>query len=321
MRSFLIRVVIASLAVTGLIFAGQSPAAADTVCQRTDPATGQCLIWVEVPGTPASPVSRKPPDDGPKGARGAPTCYWDPTSQGLANLPTGPVPCTSQYGVWSNVYNCYIRVLDPQPPAADPAWQGRRPGDGAIYQCYQPRTGIETRVWSQAAPSAVGTRPTPADVAQIATRTMRLSAINIGITPEPGPGSIGLVGMPVWMWVDNPDGSTFGPTTASASAGRITVTATARVRRITWSMGDGAKVVCRTRGTPYQPSFGRRWSPDCGHVYSTSSADQPNGKYTVTATSDWVVTWAGAGQTGTIALNGLSRSVEISIGEAQVLVQ
>ena len=34
-----------------------------------------------------------------------------------------------------------------------------------------------------------------------------------------------------------------------------------------------------------------------------------------------VVTWSGAGQTGTIRLDGLSRSVKISVGEAQVLVQ
>ena len=41
----------------------------------------------------------------------------------------------------------------------------------------------------------------------------------------------------------------------------------------------------------------------------------------MTATSDWVITWEGAGQTGTIRLNGLTRSVAIAVGEAQVLVQ
>jgi hypothetical protein len=41
----------------------------------------------------------------------------------------------------------------------------------------------------------------------------------------------------------------------------------------------------------------------------------------VTATSDWVITWSGAGQAGTIRLGGLTRSAEIAIGEAQVLVQ
>jgi hypothetical protein len=43
--------------------------------------------------------------------------------------------------------------------------------------------------------------------------------------------------------------------------------------------------------------------------------------FTVTATSDWVISWQGAGQSGTIRLNGLARSVQIAVGEAQVLVQ
>jgi hypothetical protein len=33
------------------------------------------------------------------------------------------------------------------------------------------------------------------------------------------------------------------------------------------------------------------------------------------------VTWEGAGQSGTILLNGLQRSVEIAVGEGQVLVR
>ena len=142
-----------------------------------------------------------------------------------------------------------------------------------------------------------GTGPTPREVAQIAIDQMNLSAIDIGIAPEPGPDSVGLVGMPVWMWAANPNSHTYGPATASASAGGITVTATARVDQITWVMGDGSKVVCHTAGTPYQASYGKKASPDCGHVYTKSSAGQPGDQFTVTAISDWVVTWAGAGQT------------------------
>ena len=65
-----------------------------------------------------------------------------------------------------------------------------------------------------------------------------------------------------------------------------------------------------------------------GSVSTTTGADgtwsapvTADGKYTVTATSDWVITWEGAGQTGTILLNGLTRTTAISVGEAQVLVQ
>ncbi len=72
---------------------------------------------------------------------------------------------------------------------------------------------------------------------------------------------------------------------------------------------------------PYKPSFGKQTSPDCGHVYELSSAGEPGGTYSVTATSSWVITWEGAGQSGTIRLDGLQRSVEITVGEAQVLVE
>lgn len=319
MRGLLIRALTASLVIAGLILSSPSPATADPVCQQTDPATGQCLIWVEAPGTPPSPDQSG--ESGPKDTGSGASCYWDPSKQGLSRPPAGPVPCKSEYGYWSNAYNCYIKAVAPQPPADDPAWQGHEPGDGAVYQCYQPQTDIDVRVWAQDPPAGSGAGPTPREVAQIAIDQMQLRAIDIGITPEPRPDSVGLVGMPVWLWAKDPDSHTYGPATASASAGGITVTATGRVQEIAWDLGDGTNIVCQTAGTPYEARYGNQRSPDCGHVYEKSSAGQPGGKYTVTATSDWVITWSGAGQTGTVRLNGLTRSVEIRVGEAQVLVQ
>lgn len=318
MRRHVVDVVTASLAIAGTILVGPA-AQADTECQVTDPQTGLCVIWVEVPPSPSEPGDDA--DDGPADTGSGQGCYWDPAKQGLSRPPAGPVPCTTRDGYWSNAYNCYISPAVPQPPAGDRAWQGHEPGDGAVYFCYQPQTGILISVWAQDPPVDSGVGPTPREVAQIAIDSMALRAIDIGIAPEPGPASVGIVGMPVWMWAANPDEHTFGPATASASAGGITVTATARVHQITWAMGDGTEVVCRTTGTPYQPSFDRRQSPDCGHVYERTSGHEPGGQYTVTASSDWVITWEGAGQTGTIRLNGLVRSVQITVGEAQVLVE
>lgn len=290
---------------------GSSSAEPD--CQVTDPQTGKCLIQIEVPGGPGG--------DGPKDTGSGSACYWDGTSQGVTKPPPGPVSCTSKYGYWSNSYHCYISPVDPQPPASDPAWRGHRPGDGAVYSCFQPQTDIDIYIWSQAPPPGSGTGPTPRDVALLAIDSMNLHAIDVGIAPKPGPNSIGLVGMPVWMWAANPGSSTYGPSTASASAGGMSITATARVHQITWDMGDNTEVVCRSAGTPYKASLGRSESPDCGHVYERSSFRETDKKYTVTATSDWVVTWEGAGQSGTIRLNGLQRSVEVAIGEGQVLVK
>jgi hypothetical protein len=312
----LVTVAFVAAGTTAAVEAGAN--AGGTKCSHVNPATGVCVLYVEV--TDPDPSSGTPPDDGPKDTGPGAACYWDGTAQGISNPPPGPVPCSSPGGYWSNGYRCYISTVSPQPPAGDPTWQGHHPGDGAVYNCYQPETGILLMIWAQDAPPNSGVGPSPRQVAQLAINQMHLAAIDIGIAPKPEPNSIGLVGMPVWMWAKNPGDHTVGPITSSASAGGITITATARLLRVTWDMGDTNTVICKTAGTPYEPSFGRQKSPDCGHVYRKSSADKPGRKFTVSATSDWVVTWSGAGQTGTIRLGGLTRSTHITIGEAQVLV-
>jgi hypothetical protein len=316
MRDFLTRVISAALISMGLAALGHSAAYGDTRCQVTDPLTGECTVFVNAPETPSGN-----PEEGPKDTGSGVSCYWDGRDQGVSKPPPGPVPCSSSDGYWSNAYNCYISPIDPVPPAGDSSWQGHEPGDGSVYNCYQPQTGLLVVVWAQDPPPNSGAGPTPREVAQLAIEQMRLAAINIGIAPKPGPDSVGLVGMPVWMWAAAPNNHSVGPITASASAGGVTVSATAKVLRVTWDMGDGVKVVCITAGTPYKPEYGRKQSPDCGHVYMKSSADKPAGQFTVTATSEWVITWSGAGQSGTIRLGGLTRSTQITIGEAQVVVQ
>ena len=319
MRGVLTYLCAAVAVAAGVLVVDATAAHADTICQQTDPATGECLVWVEVPGGPGDPGD--PGDDGPKDTGTGASCYWDGTEQGISKPPPGPVPCTSGAGYWSNAYSCYIKYVDPQPPPGAPFWEGAYLDYGAVYQCYQPQTDLLVMLWLAEPPPSSGAGPTPREVAQMAMNQMDLNAINIGIAPEPGDGNVGIVGMPVWLWAANPDSHTVGPTTASASAGGITVTATARPQRFGWDMGDGTTVTCNGAGTPYKASYGNRTSPDCGHVYEDSSSTNSGGKFTVTATSDWVITWEGAGQTGTIRLNGLARSVEISVGEAQVLVQ
>lgn len=316
MHSLLTRVVLVTVTVLGMTALTNGPANAGTKCERIDPLSGACIVSVHTPGSPNRPGAADPRRTGSSAA-----CYWDPTKQGLTRPPTGPVPCTSSlYGYWSNTYNCYVQVDKPQPPAGDPNWQGHKPGDGAVYSCYQPQTDMSIYFWSGAPPPGAGTGPTARDVAQIAVKKLNLTAIQIGIAPKPGPNSVGLVGMPVWMWAATPNAHNVGPISATASAGGITITATAKVLGISWEMGDGTTVICHSAGTPYQASYGQKASPDCGHTYTKSSWRQPGGRYTVTATSDWAITWSGAGQSGTIRLGGLTRSAQITIGEAQVLV-
>src|SRR5688500_8426488 len=106
MRRLITHVVLTALAAASLILSASTRAVADTTCQVTDPETGVCLIWIEVPGTPGQPG--EPGDDGPKDTGSGQACYWDGTAQNIHKPPPGPVPCSSEYGYWSNNYNCYI---------------------------------------------------------------------------------------------------------------------------------------------------------------------------------------------------------------------
>jgi hypothetical protein len=208
-------------------------------------------------------------------------------------------------------------LTDPQPPKDDPVWGGHT--DGAIYDCVvSPRVEpgrfvapVTLRYWSASAPPAP---PDPAELAQQAVASMGLQAVRVGIVPEPVAGSVGLVGMPNWMWVAQPDAQTFGPITRTASAAGWTVTATAQVQHVSWDMGDGQVINCTGPGTPYEVSYGKQDSPDCGHTYTRQ------GTYTVAATARWVVTWSGIGQAGTIPMD-LTQTAPVTIGEAQVLLQ
>lgn len=307
---------LAGLSSTTPANAEDGPGGAD--CERVSRVTGQCWIMVPQPDNGGRGGGSATPTGGSRPGR---ACYWDPAKQGLSKPPAGPVPCTSDAGYWSNTYNCYLQPMKPPPSAGDPAWQGHEPGDGAVYQCYQPQTGMVLPLWSANPPPGAARGPSPAEVAQMAIAAMRLKAIDIGIVPKPGPDSLGVVGMPTWMWVDGPSATTFGPITKSASAGGITVTATANVEQIEWDMGDGSTVTCEGEGTAYYPAAGKQDSPDCGHRYEMTSWDKPGHEFTVTARSYWRVDWAGAGQSGTIRLDPLEQSVQIRVGELQVLTQ
>ncbi|WP_073449735.1 ATP/GTP-binding protein [Streptomyces yunnanensis] len=213
--------------------------------------------------------------------------------------------------------------MSPQPPAGSSLWDGHQPGDGAIYQqtcVFDPalaaaRLGaaVPQAFWAKTPPPAKAVDP--AILAQQAVDRMKLSGPDIGIVPKPG--GQGLVGLPVWMWTaKSPE--TYGPNTASATAGAVTVTATAKVSQIVWDMGDGRSVTCTTAGTSYDPSYGNRQSPDCGYLYRHSSKDEPGQKYTVTATSTWVIDWNGAGQSGQLTQTRRSQT-QITIGQLKVL--
>ncbi|WP_234392276.1 ATP/GTP-binding protein [Streptomyces sp. WM6378] len=216
----------------------------------------------------------------------------------------------------SNAPKCSTEKMDPQPPADNLGWEGHKPGDGAVYRiwCDTGRTGV---IWAGDAPAAQAVDPEV--LARQAVDRMKLTGPDININPKPG--GKGLVGMPVWLAV-NQSPTTYGPNSATATAGGVTVTAAAQVSRIDWAMGDGQHVVCNGPGKPYKKEYGLATS-DCGYVYPQPSTRLPGGAYPVTATATWNVTWqvtGGGAQNGQFTQTRQS-SVQVTIVESQAVNQ
>ena len=235
------------------------------------------------------------------------------------------VSCTMPgYGWWSSPTNCYYKLASPQPPANDPRWEGHRPGDGAVYDTYCPdgngpgnrKTSLNGTQWLAAPPPGFGGGASPAQLALRAVKDLPIDGPDIGLAPDPKSLG-GTVGVPVWMWTAKTS-RTWGPATASATAGAVTVTATAKVSKIVWSMGDGHAVTCTSAGTPYRASYGMARSPDCGYLYASTSAQQPGGMYRITATSTWAIHWTGGGEQGDLTTTRSSQ-VRLAVGELQVV--
>ncbi|MGW7196195.1 ATP-binding protein [Streptomyces chryseus] len=222
-------------------------------------------------------------------------------------------------GTWSESHGCYIRLLEPQPPKSDPIWDGHTTGAIYAWACMSqinarpaPTDGFAR--WSETNPLGGEQGPSAAELAQQALSMMRLDSAKVGSAPPAG--AKGLVGMPVWLWTER-TATTWGPQSTTASAGGLSVTATARVKDITWSMGDGSTLTCSKPGTPYKRAYGKKDSPDCGHRYTKVPV---GGSYKITATSTWVIEWeASNGETGTLPNEVRGADTTVNIGELQVV--
>ncbi len=211
----------------------------------------------------------------------------------------------AQYAGAPGFYNRCGPISDPAVAAANPA---------LVAACLSPARAVP----GQPAPAPV---PNPAVVAQSAIARLNLKASAPRLSANPRSA----VGLPVWMWVDGGAAAT-GPRTATATAGPTTVTATATLDRVEWSMGPaGATVVCQGPGTPVAantPLYAGQNSPTCGYTYALRSLPERTGgtgRWPVTATSVWRITWTGGGQTGAQELP-LTAGTDLAVGELQAVI-
>lgn len=230
---------------------------------------------------------------------------------GECRNPSGEeIPCERD-GAHAGADGCYYAPADPSASTID-ALGGQPSGEGGWYRrtCYGPDSGLGGIVWMPGGPPVVS----PEVLARHARARLNLPAVVIRLNP---PGDQ-LVNLPVWLTLDR---ASWRPLSATASVPGVSVTATARPVKAAWSMGDGTTVTCTGPGTAWISGMDpAKASPDCGHVYRRPSAGASGWAYTVAVTVTWEVTWAGAGQSGTVPGLTTTGQVQARVQESQAVI-
>jgi len=176
--------------------------------------------------------------------------------------------------------------------------------------------GIVVLVATPGAPAAPTPARTPTALVQQAERSLVLPAPVIALDPA----DFSVVNLATWLWV-----TSWQPLTATASAGAVSATVVAAPQFVTWTMGDGGRVVCPGPGTPYRPELApSQQTTTCSYTYRSSSYGQgpttgPDaGTYTVTATVTWSVTWSATGAPGGGSLPPLETTADVPVRVEQI---
>ena len=320
MKRLLIGSLAAVLATGAMLIGAAGPASAQD-CHYEGPVW-VCDVVVTNPGDPgtSNPGTGTGPADFTPGPSKCVDNYTKPA-------PT-EIPCNVGNAWFDNERQCYWSLDDPQGPTTT-----HDPSVGAWYTCTftdarcPPAQGcFSVPVWRNTPPPGIN-RYTPAQAAGALAKTFVLSPIEIGMAPElkvhtddpPGtaPYRRTWVGIPVWLWVNNPAPTSWGPQSKTATLGGVTVTANASVQSLYWNSGDGQNVTCGA-GTPFNAAAYANQaavdSPTCGIRYQHTTK---GGTFTVTATTSWVVQWTGGGQSGQIQMPTTTSTTDVRVGELQ----
>lgn len=296
------------------LFATASPAISETCVEEVNDwgnVIVTCYDDGSAPGGGSDGGGSNAGDDGGRGSTAA--CV---TTAGTE------VPCVTDLGTWTGT--CYARIADPQPDLDHPAWEGNE--DGYIIECTAttPDGSITATAyyWAPAPPGAIAD---PRQLAAEAVAAMNLTMGEIGTAPpsiDADPDAMALVGLPIWLWIANPAENTTGPITRSASEGSVSVTATATLERIEYTLSPrvgSVSVTCagdNIAGTAYVEAYGEQ-DPPCG--FTAAQNVRMGEPAVITGTAYWVVEWSGGGQTGRIDVPPQTSTTQINIGELQVL--
>jgi hypothetical protein len=294
------RLATASIAVAVLMLPVSASAdVIDPVNCVTHPTNPACVIQIGDPGGPGGSGSS--------------------SRSGCRNQHGVAIPCHIPGKGWYGGDGCWYQRAEGNALAAAEALGGTviPPRRWYVGSCgdpitnFWPATLVRFRVY--------GLDPGVELLAQEAIRHLNLPRPAIHLNPDSAPKDPSVrpvpqvVFVPTWLWIDP---VVWAPRSATASIAGLSVTAVGTPTRVTWATGDGGRTDCG-RGTPWQAGTDpRRASPDCGHTYTTASRTAAGGRYTVTATITWQVTWTGGGTSGTEPALTSTASVPVPVIES-----
>jgi len=280
---------------------------------RQNLLTGKCELQVSDDGRPSSTAVKKTP--GTKKPGGS-ACVF----QGQV------LPCRTTYGFFDAASGCYLYPLKWPRSLVNNIGINDFPPGTKFYGCFvilgvvEGKPVVDITLESVNRPPGETRTIDPRVAARQVVETMSFVAPQLGVSPYvQSANHVGIVNVPIWMWVTDPGPTTTGPQTKTAALGGVSITATGTVDRIEWSMGAGETVSCKGAGTPFtrQMAAGKSLkdmpaSPTCGFRYAKSSRCEKSGTYNVTATAYWTVHWTGGGMQGDIPLD-FSRSIPLRV--------
>lgn len=216
--------------------------------------------------------------------------------------------------------NCHYTDMA-SPPATDPAWSkflspGADPADYRLEMRSCTSGDISSAEVFAVRRIRNDPPPDPRVVAREAVARLPVPLPTIQVGPNIKRVAVNI---PVWLWVSNPE-----TVTASATDRTVTVTASASLQSVTWSMGEpGAKpFTCQGAGAaPWQGAD--LWQPPCGYTYrlrSLPSRTAGAGVWPVTATASWAIAWrANTGTSGTDTVTTRS-TLGLNVGEYRTVI-
>lgn len=154
----------------------------------------------------------------------------------------------------------------------------------------------------------------PAALAAEASKSIQIPPPPMATSPEANRRLF--VRVPTWLWIDQ---AWWHAYSATADAGGVTATVSARPVRAVWSAGDGGSTTCTGPGVAWRPGM-REDATYCSYVYRNSSSGQPGGTYTLSVNVEFEVNWTSStGAAGSLGRITRSASRAVQVGEIQAI--